>query len=130
MRTTTILNDYGDWPYLGHRIDRHLTNLDGSHPRDEVAFGITDLSPEQADAEQIGSLVRGHWGIETRLHWERDMLYDENRSPIRTQNGPQVLATQRNMAIGLLHRLQVTNLQRAVNYLNRHPEHVAHILLG
>ena len=40
------------------------------------------------------------------------------------------MATLRNTAIGLLRRLQVPNIQRAVNYLNRHPEHVAHVLLG
>lgn len=57
------------------------------------------------------------------------MIYDEDRSQIRTQNGPQVMATLRNVAIGLLHRLQVKNLQRAVNYLNRHPDQVAQILL-
>lgn len=112
------------------RIDRHVTDLDGSNPRDEVALGITDLTPEEANAAQIGALVRGHWGIETRLHWERDMIYDEDRSQIRTHNGPQVMATLRNTAIGLLRRLQVPNIQRAVNYLNRHPEHVARVLLG
>lgn len=92
------------------RIDRHATDLDGSNPRDDVAFGITDLTPEEANAEQIGALVRGHWGIETRLHWERDMIYDEDRSQVRTQNGPRVMATLRNTAIGLLHRLDVPNL--------------------
>lgn len=132
MRTTTVLNEYLDWPYLGQvfRIDRQVTDLDGSNPREDVAWGITDLTPEQADAAQIGALVRGHWGIETRLHWERDMIYDEDRSQIRTQNGPRVMATLRNTAIGLLRRLQVPNIQRAVNYLNRHPEHVARVLLG
>ena len=127
-----MLKDDVDWPYLGQafRIDRHVTDLDGSNPRDEVAWGITDLTPEQANAAQIGVLVRGHWRIETRLNWERDRVYDEDRSQIRVQNGPRVMATLRNTAIGLLRRLQVPNIQRAVNYLNRHPEHVAHVLLG
>ncbi len=40
------------------------------------------------------------------------------------------MATWRNTAMGLLHRLQIPNLQRAVNYLNRHPDHVAEALLG
>jgi hypothetical protein len=130
--TTTVLNEYLDWPHLGQvfRIDRQVTALDGSTPRTEVAFGITDLPPEQATATQIGAWVRGHWGIEVRLHWERDMVYDEDRSQIRTGNGPRVMATLRNTAIGLLRRLKVPNLQRAVNYLTRHPEHVASALLG
>ena len=70
------------------------------------------------------------WGIEIRLHWERDGVYDEDRSQIRTGHGPRVMATWRNTAMGLLHRLQIPNLQRAVHYLNRHADHVADALLG
>ncbi len=75
VRTSTVLNSDVDWPYLGQifRIERHVTDLDGSRPRDEVVFGITDLTPEQATADQLGAWVRGHWGIENRLHWVRDI---------------------------------------------------------
>jgi hypothetical protein len=130
VRTTTVLNDYVDWPHLGQafRIDRHVTDLDGGNPRDEVVFGITDLTPDQADAATIGRLVRGHWGIETRLHWVRDVVYDEDRSQVRTQNGPRVMATLRNTAISLIRHVGVPNIQRAVNYLHRHPQQVARLL--
>ena len=122
-----MLNDYLDWPHLGQafRIDRHVTDLDGGNPRDEVAFGITDLTPDQADAAMIGCLVRGHWGIETRAHW---VVYDEDRSQVRTENEPRVMATLRNTAISLLRHVGVSNIQRAVNYLHRHPQQVARIL--
>ena len=130
VRTTTVLNDYVDWPHLGQafRVDRYVTDLDGGNPRAEVAFGITDLTPDQADAATIGHLVRGHWGIETRLHGVRDVVYDEDRSQVRTENGPRVMATLRNTAISLLRHVGVPNIQRAVNYLHRHPEQVARIL--
>ena len=70
------------------------------------------------------------WGIEIRLHWERHGVYDEHRSQIRTGHGPRVMARLRNTALSLLHRLQIPNIQRAVNYLNRHPDHIASALLG
>lgn len=132
VRTTTVLNDYVTWPHLAQafRIDRHVTDLDGGHPRDEVALGITDLPPDEADAAMLGRLVREHWGIETRLHWVRDMVYDEDRSQVRTENGPRVMATLRNTAISVLRRVGVPNIQRAVNYLHRHPERVATALLS
>ena len=127
-----MVNDYLDWPYLAqvYRIDRHVTDLDGENPRDEVAWGITDLTPDQADAARLGALVRGHWGIETRLHWVRDVVYDEDRSQVRTRNGPRVMATLRNTAISLIRRVGVPNVQRAVQYLHRHPGQVARLLLG
>lgn len=132
MRTTTALNDYLAWPHLGQvfRIDRHVTALDGSHAYHEVAFGLTDLAPDQASAAQLGTWVRGHWRIEVQLHWERDWIYDEDRSQIRTGHGPRVMASLRNTALSLLHRLEIPTIQRAVNYLNRHPAHVAAVLLG
>jgi hypothetical protein len=76
VRTTTVLNDDLDWPHLAQavRIDRYVTDLEGRHSRHEVAFGITDLTPNQADAATIGRLVRGHWGIETRLPGVRDVV--------------------------------------------------------
>ena len=36
------------------------------------------------------SLSRGHWGIENRLHWVRDVTFDEDRSQVRTGAAPQV----------------------------------------
>jgi hypothetical protein len=46
--------------------------------------------------------VRGHWGIENRLHWIRDVNLGEDASRIRTGQAPQVMAVFRNVAIGLL----------------------------
>ena len=67
----------------------------------EVAYGITSLSREKANAERLLELNRGHWGIENRLHWVRDETFGEDRSRIRTDHGPQQLATARNAAIAI-----------------------------
>ncbi len=121
-----------DWPHVGQvfRVERHVTDLLGNHPRDEVAWGITDLGPDAVDASHLNPFVRGHWGIETRLHYVRDWTYDEDRSQVRTQQGPQVMATLRNTAIGLLRHLKLPNISRAVKHLDRHPEQIAALVLG
>ena len=46
--------------------------------------------------------MQGHWGIENRLHWVRDVTLDEDRSQVRTGQAPRVMATLRNTAISLL----------------------------
>lgn len=88
VRTPTVLNDYVG-PYLGQafRIDPHLT--DGSNPGTKWHWGLRS----HARCGQRWADGRGYWGIETRLPWERDRVYDENWSQIRTQNGPRVMAT-------------------------------------
>ena len=44
---------------------------------------------EQAQPEQVAAWVQGHWGIENRLHWVRDVVFDEDRHQLRTGNGPE-----------------------------------------
>jgi hypothetical protein len=67
----------------------------------EVAYGITSLTREEADAARLLELNRGHWGIENKLHWVRDETFGEDRSRIRTNHGPQALATARNATIAI-----------------------------
>jgi predicted transposase YbfD/YdcC len=37
--------------------------------------------------------TREHWAIEDRLHWVRDVAFDEDRSQVRTRNGPRTMAS-------------------------------------
>jgi hypothetical protein len=48
------------------------------------------------------ALSRGHWTIENRLHWVREVTFDEDRSRVRKGAGAQVMASIRNLAISLL----------------------------
>jgi hypothetical protein len=77
------------------QLQRHTTDLGGRALRTEVAYGVTSLAPERADAARLGVLVRGQWSIENRLHWVRDVVFAEDHSQVRTASGPQVLASVR-----------------------------------
>lgn len=79
----------------------------------EVAYGITSLTREQADAARLLELNRGHWGIENRLHWVRDETFREDRSRIRRENGPQQLAIARNAAIAICRVNDYTDIAAA-----------------
>jgi predicted transposase YbfD/YdcC len=82
----------------------------------ETVYAITDLHVHQAKPHQLAGWIRGHWAIENKLHWVRDVTYDEDRSQIRTGTGAQVMAVLRNTAIGVLRLAGVTNIAAA----NRH----------
>ena len=63
------------------------------------------ISSLRLGVKRFAAAVRGHWGIENRLHWVRDVTFDEDRSQVRKGHGPQVLAAIRNFIIGLLRRM-------------------------
>ena len=54
-------------------------------------------------SEALG-FVRGHWGIENRLHWRLDVAFDEDGSRVRTGHAPQNMALLRKMALNLLNQ--------------------------
>lgn len=103
IRVSCALNDYLEFPYLGQvfRIERNVTNLDGSKPRSEVVCGLTSLDADTAPPSRILEINRGHWSIENRLHWVRDVTFDEDRSRIRKGRGAHVMASIRNIVISV-----------------------------
>ena len=56
-----------------------------------TVYAITSLTALQADPVLLARWLRGHWAIEA-LHWVRDVSFDEDRSQVRTRNGPQIMA--------------------------------------
>lgn len=80
----------------------------------DTAYGVTSLKKEQACAQRLLELNRGHWEIENRIHWVRDVTYDEDRCRIRTANGPRVMATIRNLAISLIRMMGFESIPKAI----------------
>jgi hypothetical protein len=87
-----------------------------------VAYGITSLPRLLAGAERLNALVRGHWTIENRVHWVRDVTMGEDASQVRVGNVPQVMAALRNTALAVLRREGYTNIAAARRYLAANPK--------
>jgi predicted transposase YbfD/YdcC len=82
----------------------------------ETAYVITSADCRAAPPPVLAAWVQGHWGIENRAHWVRDVTYDEDRSQVRAGSAPQVMATLRNTAISL-HRLSgATSIAAALRH--------------
>jgi hypothetical protein len=105
------------------RLER-VVKRDGKETR-EVEYAITSAGPEWADAAQLLSWWRGHWGIENRVHWVRDVTMGEDASRIRTGAAPEVMAGLRNAAISLVRLSGLTNIAEA---LRENLYHVRHLL--
>jgi predicted transposase YbfD/YdcC len=83
------------------RVTRRTRPLSGGKWRTVTIYAVTSLTAGQATPAQLARWIRGHWRIEA-LHHIRDVTYGEDASQTRTGNGPQVMATFRNLAIGTL----------------------------
>lgn len=123
LTTSAALVGYSDWPGLAQvfEVGRHVITKKTGAERVEVVYGVTSLSPERATPGRVLALVRGHWAIENKSHWVRDVTFDEDRSQVRCGNIPQVMATLRNTAIGLLRWAGHTNIAAACRRLAAQP---------
>jgi len=88
----------------------------------EVIYLITTATHQDAPPAVLASCVQCHWGVENRLHWIRDVTYDEDRSHVRTGTTPQVMASLRNTAITILRLSGWDNLAAALRHHARQPD--------
>jgi predicted transposase YbfD/YdcC len=115
LQASTLLEGYTSWPGLRQvlKLERTVSHKRTGQVRRETAYAITSLGPEQASPRELIRLWRGHWEIENRLHWVRDVTFDEDRSQVRAGHIAQVMAAFRNAAISLMRSLGITNIAAA-----------------
>lgn len=101
LQTSTRLAGCGLWPGLAQVCRLERTTQRKGHCTVEVAYAISSVSRTQADATQLLTWWRGHWSIENRLHWTRDVQFGEDKCRVRTGHAPHVLAVIRNAALNL-----------------------------
>ena len=87
----------------------------------QSVLGITSLAPERVSAAALLSLQRGHWAIENRSHYVRDVTFGEDKSQVRKGNLPQVLSALRNAAISLVRLAGHANVAAACRFYAAHP---------
>ena len=87
----------------------------------ETCYAVTSLTVTQASPARLAAIIRGHGGIEDRLHWIRDMAFDEDRSQVRTASGPRTMASLRNLVITILRLAGTTSIAAALRYHARLP---------
>ena len=64
------------------QLTRTATDDKTGKKHTEVVYAVTSLSVADAKPAQIAAWLRGHWAIENRLHWVRDVTYSEDHSQI------------------------------------------------
>ena len=101
LQASSRLAGHLDWPGLKQvcRIERIVKK--NGRPSTEIAYAITSLTAERANAAQLLQYNRGHWGIESH-HWVRDVTLGEDACRAKVKHCPQNLAAFRNVSLTLL----------------------------
>jgi hypothetical protein len=114
LRATTALNDYLDWPGVA-QVGEVTCQVDEKGKRTEATrYFITSVPRKVAGAAALLGCTRGHWSIENKSHYVRDVTFGEDASRIRKRSGPESMAAIRNAAIGFLRSTGVANIAEAL----------------
>lgn len=92
---------FARWPGLKSIGMIYRCRESGEATHEETMFFITSHPPR---VRRLSELIRGHWGIENRLHWVLDVTFSEDASRIRRGSAPEISAAFRRMALNILQR--------------------------
>jgi hypothetical protein len=102
LQASTRLAASSDWPHLTQVCRLVRTVRCGGVETTETDYAITSVPRDQADAARLLAWWRGHWGIENRSHYVRDVTLAEDACQIRQGDAPQNLAALRNTIVSML----------------------------
>lgn len=105
-------------------VERESSTLNDKRVSIETRYYVTDLTKADATIEHLFRLVHGHWSIEGSLHWVRDVTFGEDLSQVRTGTLLRILATLRNLVIGIIRHTtyRTVNIAAATRQLARQPD--------
>ena len=86
-----------------------------------AVLGVTSLSAREATPEHLAGYVRGQWTIENKIHWVRDVTFREDASQVRIPPRVRVMATLRNLVIGLIRQAGYTRIAATLRKIRNDP---------
>lgn len=130
LTRSAALNDWLDWPEVGQVLRRttRAVILATGQVRQEVTYALTSLPPQHTTVAQVEALWRGHWSIENRVHYVRDVTLGEDAGQQRTGNTPQALAALRNAALTLFRHHGWASIADAVRHYGAYASRALHLL--
>ena len=123
IRVSTELNDFlaREWHEVGQvfclrrRVEYPLKCTQ------EYVYGITSLTPKQADTFRLLELIREQWSIENRLHYRRDVTLAEDACQVRKGTAPHTLAVLNSFVLALLDFYEVSNAKQHMRRFDAQP---------
>ena len=125
ITTSQMLNAYSGWPEAAqvYRLQRHFDwrrNGRSIKTSDQVEFGITSLTRQKATPLQVLNFRRSHWGIETGLHYRRDVTLKEDATRMTLGNAANIMASLNNLVLALIRQANYRNAAQARRWFSAH----------
>jgi len=124
LQSSNRLAEHLNWPGVAQVCRLVRTTKRNSEETTEIEYAITSAPRTMADARQLLAWWRGHWGIENRSHYVRDVTFGEDQSRVRTDSAPQAFSAFRNAAITLLRRCGCINIASALRQNSYQPQKI------
>lgn len=118
---SSALNDHLDWPGVQQVAKVERVCEQKGERTVQVRYVLTSCG-SGVGPHRLLRAVRGHWGIENRLHYVRDVTMGEDVSHVRTGAAPEVLAALRNAVIAILRADGWQNIAAGLRYYAWHPQ--------
>jgi predicted transposase YbfD/YdcC len=107
LERSAALSGYLAWPDAQQVLRRTCRRVSATTGEisEEATYGVTSLPPAAATPDQLEALWRGHWTIENKVHYVRDVTMGEDACQVRVGHAPQALAALRNGLLNLVRLL-------------------------
>ena len=125
MTTSEMLNPYSTWPGLAqvYRLERQFQYFRSGHcyrTSNQVELGITSLPRTNTTPARLLKIRRAHWGIETGLHYRRDVTFKEDATRMTIGHTGHVMASINNLIIALSRQAKFRNTAQARRWFAAH----------
>lgn len=124
-RTVSVFDDLTgiscEWLGLARLVKVERLGTRAGKPYHQIAYYISSLS---LNAAQFAQGIRGHWGIENRLHWVKDVVLGEDNSRMRQGNAPANLSIFRSLAIAILRYNGYSSITSAIRMIGHNLEQI------
>jgi predicted transposase YbfD/YdcC len=109
LALTDWVSEAQQWPGAKSIVEVIRERHVGETKTTETQYYLSslDVNPEQA-----AKTIRSHWGVENQVHWVLDVIFKEDDSRIRRENGAENMAMVRRFCMNLARRNKSKNSMR------------------
>lgn len=131
LTASSQLNDFLDWPFLQQvfKLERYTIIQKTGQTRHTIVYGVTSLSADEASPERLLRMLRSYWGIESSLHYPRDVTLHEDQTRFKKHSAAHVMAIINNLVLGLIAASDFSFVPAARRYFAAHPDEALALLL-